>query len=513
MAPSSTAYSTNTTPPPPPPASVPPAPPTASKRRFDEVLATFGGEVVAPANKRAKRDTFDAKSDRDKLASLAKRFVRAVNPFMDIGLVLHYGCIARWGSDPVPAAQRAEAEEHAAAFEKMVQNAGDCVEVIEEFWKNKTEWPRLRKLLRDAASTARQGDTTSLKSKLNYLLADTAKSLINETGSKSNRGRNHPMLRDALCPWPLRLVINQFVDPEDGEEPADIDAEPVRTPEAAAALKALMKGLTTGGKKALTAGQYPSCFYAEDSFDPDDTEKGLFRSPFLIRIARHIWTTPGNAFDDSGKVPKACKARSHGQLTWTSEMIGYITSQARTMISTSDWTTKDQAFNYERMFKSIQALFADETDPWVIDILGFYQRQVFGSLDGAGDDSSNDDDDDDDDSVVSGILARRAARKSSTSSESGTLLQNLSLRWQVSRDFLCIALIVSSQILLGRIEIIILLATPLNAVYRCPCYSAVSFSVPTLYQSLMYRPLLSASYNVMICAAARTWSVCYVKLS
>ncbi|KAJ7758953.1 hypothetical protein DFH07DRAFT_1023951 [Mycena maculata] len=65
-------------------------------------------------------------------------------------------------------------------------------------------------------------------------------------------------------------------------------------------------------------------------------------------------------------------------------------------------------YNYERMFKSVVKLFEKSTDAWVIDTPAFYQRHVFGSLDGSVDDSPGEEDDEDSD--VSAILALRAAR-------------------------------------------------------------------------------------------------------
>ncbi|KAJ7021550.1 hypothetical protein C8F04DRAFT_1313797 [Mycena alexandri] len=403
-------------------AAAPPPPASAAKRKFDEIIASLGAERASSnqANKPAKRDTFESKSPVDQLTSIAKRFVRAVNPYQDIALVLHYGCQARWGSTSLPEAERAEAKIHADAFDKMLASAPSSAEVIREFWKDPAHWSRLKKIFRDAASNARQGDTTGLKHKLNYLLADTTKSLtpkINETASKSDRGRNHPMLRDAIVPWPLRLTLNET------EVAEAASAEPVPTPDAIVALKNLMKGKSADGKKnAPTVGQYPSCFYAEDSFNPQDPSQGLFRSPFLLRVARHIWTTPTTAFDDSGKVPKNCKARAHGQYTWSGEMMGYICGQARTMISASEWTSKEGAYNYERMFNSVVKLFENKTDAWVVDTLAFYQRYVFGSLDRSADDSSENDSDDDSD--VSTILALQAARNT-PSSETFSIVQSL----------------------------------------------------------------------------------------
>ncbi|KAJ7735844.1 hypothetical protein DFH07DRAFT_967036 [Mycena maculata] len=205
---------------------------------------------VTLPNKRAKHDTFESKSPLEQLPSITKCFVRAVNPYLGITLVLHYGCQGRWGSlHSLSHVERAEAKIHVDAFHKCWQ-----------------------KLFCDAASNACQGDTTGLKHKLNYLLADTTLSLtpkINENTSKSARGRNHPMLRDAIVPWPLHILLNE----RDAPEP---DAEPVPTPRAVTALKSLMKGKSTDGKDAPTASQYPSCFYAESPFDPKAPSKGLF---------------------------------------------------------------------------------------------------------------------------------------------------------------------------------------------------------------------------------------------
>jgi hypothetical protein len=51
------------------------------------------------------------------------------------------------------------------------------------------------------------------------------------------------------------------------------------------ALKALLNGSkTTDGKPALTHKKFPSCFYADGTYDPKNTDAGLFRSQFLLRV-------------------------------------------------------------------------------------------------------------------------------------------------------------------------------------------------------------------------------------
>jgi hypothetical protein len=47
------------------------------------------------------------------------------------------------------------------------------------------------------------------------------------------------------------------------------------------------------------------------------------------------------------------------------------------MLSTSDWTSKDGSYDYEKMFDSIVDLFeTDPTDPWVVETLEWLQRCV-----------------------------------------------------------------------------------------------------------------------------------------
>ncbi len=81
---------------------------------------------------------------------------------------------------------------------------------------------------RKASKDARQSDTNGLKHKLQYLPSDSTTPIVpalTNGESKSDRGLNHPMIRDALVSWRLRRQINQTTTPSVGEE-----AEP--TPEA-----------------------------------------------------------------------------------------------------------------------------------------------------------------------------------------------------------------------------------------------------------------------------------------
>ncbi|KAJ7120188.1 hypothetical protein C8R44DRAFT_877638 [Mycena epipterygia] len=337
------------------PAPAPAPPPSAAKRKYDKILDLLGAPPVV-AGKRAKRDSLETKSPLEKLLSLAKYFVRAVHPFMDIGLVLFYGSEDHWAapapsvasnSITVPESERAEQKRHVDAFDKMMAKSPDSLDILREFYKDNKQWSHIVKRFREAAASARQNDTSGLKHKTN-------------------------------------------------------------------ALKALMSGKLTNGKPALTASKYPSCFYADNTYDSTDTKRGLFRSPFLLRVLRHLWTAPGSAIERKDRLSQTCNARAHGQFTMISTMIGYGCVQARTILLTSDWTAKDGSYDNVKLFNSVVALFkTDPTDAWAVDTLKWYQEGVFGSGDAALA-SSGSSDSDDEDSEAATILARRAARRTMT---------------------------------------------------------------------------------------------------
>ncbi|KAJ6512469.1 hypothetical protein C8R45DRAFT_1087637 [Mycena sanguinolenta] len=323
---------------------------------------------------------------------MAKFFPRGVHPFLDIALALYDGSQARWGTpvtpDPtntvvVPPSEQVVRKAHIDAFEEMLSISPESAEVLRFFFQDDKEWATLVKKFREWASQARQHDTNGLKHKINYLSADPSQPItpsIAESESKSDRGVNHPMLRDAIIPWPLRIQIHAQ---DNGQ----------LTPDAIEARRLLTyDSKTTDGKPAMTARQFPSCFYAEGLYNAEDPEVGLFRSAYLLRIGRHIWTTPSSAFDGA-------------------QVLKQVTYVARTLISQSEWKQKDGKYDYQKLFDSVLKLFAKLDDPWAVETLEWYTKGIFGGA--TADDAANDSGADSE-SEIDRILARRAARSSSS---------------------------------------------------------------------------------------------------
>ncbi|KAJ7077955.1 hypothetical protein C8R44DRAFT_896104 [Mycena epipterygia] len=227
------------------------------------------------------------------------------------------------------------------------------------------------------------------------------------------------MLRHFLLPWAERLQLPPLVMPT-SEQDGGSSAEPAidqsvgadsTEPTVPTARNELLDRIVAN-RLELTAQDFPSFFYAEGSFDPNDLDKSLLRGEFMLRVFRHLWTAPKSALFglSDGRLPPICNARLHGTLTADPEMIGYTGVQARTMLSTAEWKSRDGAYDYEALFTSIVNLFEDPEDPWAKDTLAWYQRMVFDGVTNHLQPTSEPTA-----SASSTVLAQRAARRAAAS--------------------------------------------------------------------------------------------------
>ncbi|KAJ7862974.1 hypothetical protein B0H13DRAFT_2565871 [Mycena leptocephala] len=366
------------------------APPlTAAKRKYHEVLVSLSASAPAEpqkSNKRAKREPYyssDTKSPQDQLVCAAQFLVRGIDCNLDVGMVLTYGAAHHWNPPPaaaprntivIPQSELDLQKKHVDAFDKMMAQSPGCLEVVREFYaaEDATHWTQLVKLFRVSAKAARQQDTHDLKAFAEYVLAENENIIpsLSKGPSKSDRGIGHPVLRKYLVSWTIRNEITELADPDPEDAEEEENAGAAKVPELSEAAKKALHSLLHNGTD-IDASESPSCFWDDDKYDSDDTEKNLFRSQFLARVARHIWTGPSTAYQLAKAIPKRCKARTHGVCTMTAEMLGY----GRTILSTSDWDTLDGLFNYEDMLEAILALFkTNPQDPWAVETLAWYQE-------------------------------------------------------------------------------------------------------------------------------------------
>ncbi|KAJ7288086.1 hypothetical protein C8J57DRAFT_1641160 [Mycena rebaudengoi] len=230
-------------------------------------------------------------------------------------------------------------------------------------------------------------------------------------------GVNHVGLRGYLVPVKIRQQLST---------PAPTEGEDV----AASTLKGLLDGTIK-----LTHRKWPACFYADGAYDPSDPQKGLFRSDFLLRITRHIWTAPSSAFHGASSLKRVSNARAAGAFKACPEMVAYSCSQvhlpgtcphlllvivtlsfaaaapspSHVEILSGCWTRKDGEYDYVKMFDKVVKLFTDHpTDPWAIETLDWYTKNVFGAHRN-GTSSTDGNDVSDDEAINAQRVARVAA--------------------------------------------------------------------------------------------------------
>ncbi|KAJ7784771.1 hypothetical protein B0H16DRAFT_1493741 [Mycena metata] len=405
---------------------VPPIPPT-TKRKLDDVIASL--PVKAKSVKKTPRGANAVRTETEKLQGVAKFLVRAINPFLDISSVMQYGAAKNWGqgsSADLPASEIARQEVGAKAFDLAFANSEpELLDIVKHIFlassSDPAKWESLVTMMRKSASSARTSDTGGLKHCLNYVLPHPSKQVlvpaITKQESKSDRGLTHPMLRYFIMGWsyrsqlrpliipaPLPRGMAQSIDPALAND--DDDSENQSTAE-----KKLLQRIA-GGRLHLLATDMPSCFWEEGKYNSANKDEGLLRGDIITRVLRHMWTAPNSALNGlHDGIPKICNARVHNQFVVTPEMIAIGCVHARTMISTREWTQRDDKYDYEKLFQTVLGFFAGlPHDPWAVETLEWYQGQVFG--DAIDSDSGANSDDDPRTNEASEILLQRAARLS-----------------------------------------------------------------------------------------------------
>ncbi|KAJ7155301.1 hypothetical protein C8R46DRAFT_1296769 [Mycena filopes] len=210
----------------------------------------------------------------------------------------------------------------------------------------------------------------------------------------------------SLLPPPLKRKYDELAqDPEDTNPMSAEDAQTLKNIDA--------------GTYEMSDKDYPSFFYKDGSYDPEDLEKGLLRGEVIPRFLRHIWVGPKSAVNGLKEgIPSGCNARLHNSFKIVPEMIGYAGVQARTALSTKDWRPRDGSFKYDKFFQRIVDLFADVDDPWVVETLAWFQNEVFGDNDAPASEPNDEDNADDVDPVLAQHAARRAAAAARATPES-----------------------------------------------------------------------------------------------
>ncbi|KAJ6456343.1 hypothetical protein C8R47DRAFT_1227880 [Mycena vitilis] len=280
----------------------------------------------------------------ERLEHLGKLFVGAVNPYMDIADALQYGCDLRWGTVDasntirIPASELVRQDACVAALDAIFRGAEDLLDVVKHLFLQISE------------------DDTDNWDKLHcahYVLPDAMGQAlplppaIRKSDDKSDCGLSHPILRYCILGWADRAKLSALVIPTapNGRRAATVADTDLR----------FLQRIVAGSVE-LTAVDFPSFFWAEGSYDPEDLDNGLLRGPLLPLVLRY--TAPTSALNGLDKgIPAICNARAH------------------TILSTKQWDVRDGAYNYEKMFDAVVKPFSGlPNDPWAVETLQWFQE-------------------------------------------------------------------------------------------------------------------------------------------
>ncbi|KAF8219309.1 hypothetical protein L208DRAFT_1341638 [Tricholoma matsutake] len=115
----------------------------------------------------------------------------------------------------------------------------------------------------------------------------------------------------------------------------------------------------------VTGWDFPTFFYPNNSFDPDNWDSGLLCSPLLLCVFKHIFMLPSSVTHDEPGLPgrmktKGSQAKLNGMDSVSATSITYAALQLCWCLSCSeDWQLDDGNFDHEKFYSMIAVLFND----------------------------------------------------------------------------------------------------------------------------------------------------------
>ncbi|KAF9555025.1 hypothetical protein CPC08DRAFT_766259 [Agrocybe pediades] len=195
-------------------------------------------------------------------------------------------------------------------------------------------------MLDKAANAARSEDIHSLREDVLHYIALTMPDerlephIPPRARKKDTRGFNHIRLARLLCP------VSKL---------GEFDKAPEKYCED------LREGVIT-----YLGFELPSCLWPHNGYDPDQTDADLFRSPVLLSVFKHIFTSPTSAVKNASEKPKTRhpQATINGMECVTAGSILYAAMMYRHAISSlDDWRDDEKVFIRSEFFKSMMNFF------------------------------------------------------------------------------------------------------------------------------------------------------------
>ncbi|KAM6492175.1 hypothetical protein JOM56_011899 [Amanita muscaria] len=274
----------------------------------------------------------------------ARWFAIAVSPFLRLGEVLHTGTWAPF-------------------FEQIGNRA--------------TDWDYIRAGLENMPS-----DQTQVHMECFMLI----KPRIPDFEAILNNFRQDPEKLLIFCSWMSKWAFNARADDSGSLKfgivsyiPKNPDTDTVHPLiKQIANYKNLFMAKVKCGEIQINAKDLPTYLYDEDiPFDEENFDIGACRGHLIVRVYRHIFCGPKNAFA-LAKTGMRCKSKIYGQKGVTSRTIAYVAVQIYFTLSSADeWTQLIGKFDLQELFDAILGLFEeDEESGWTEETVKWWNNET-----------------------------------------------------------------------------------------------------------------------------------------
>ncbi|KAG1845529.1 hypothetical protein F4604DRAFT_1936861 [Suillus subluteus] len=193
---------------------------------------------------------------------------------------------------------------------------------------------------------------------------------------------------DALDP-PIPEVEDKSIDPEEG-----------------------MEKLQSGEIKMATTS-WPTGFYEDSVYNPQDKTKGLFRNHVVAQFYAHLYIGPLAAMSEStsSKASKQARNRAFGLSSVMKHIIAIVhIIMYFTLSQAQNWTNEIGNMNLVELFWSIIDMLDDDEDPWVKDTMAWWMACIGSKAKAPTKKPECNEDDDDEENDIADIKAQRLAR-------------------------------------------------------------------------------------------------------
>ncbi|GLB41608.1 hypothetical protein LshimejAT787_1002080 [Lyophyllum shimeji] len=317
-----------------------------------------------------RRSNVKLKSDLDAYSKAAKWLCRSLDPFINFFEILTV-CASLTGSGRENDRWKEHllecSEEHFheiyAVLRAKIRGFRTHISELEHHGE---DLEALAKLMSESAARARSDDIGSLRDAgLAYVELDTKLDPSIPPRSQKSEHRGFRNLTTARLLCPVRVL-------------AEFKANSAQTIEK-----------LHDGRIQVTGDDLPSFLYPDGQYDPEDLDKGLMRGPLVVRIWRHLFTSPSSAVIPLGQQravkTKGCQATMNGLTTPTPATIAYAALQTYWMLCPlDDWRLDDGVFDKQEFFRNVVNIFSmgqwedvdSENNEWAEETLRWWEEQV-----------------------------------------------------------------------------------------------------------------------------------------